>query len=833
MTTKSQMSANRWNAGFTLVETVLVVAVVVILTAVAFVNVIQMRVTIRQKEMDETAKAIYFAAQNHLTAADDMGLVKNMDAIATARGAAITGNWDSGSATTTYFFGYNPTVPVSSVNNPVNSAGSVLGLMLPAGAIDEHVRMSGSYVIRYDYDSCRILDVYFSDSPSQFYVGEGADSEHPIEAGTVATLLNKYRGEEGKNARRSYNGVFGNVIGYFNGDDATGSDRSTVEPALVRVTNGDQLKVFVKDPNRLTLAEKGAVDYHVNLLIVGKSSGAQMWFDLNDSTAYPISLVENNDNDNNKEVVYEVVLDDVVKTKSDGTLDENGRFRNLSYYVGANEDVYKTDSIYQFTPGEDLQIYVESFYRKAVSNVARSIVYTTNSLFANGSKEKEDSSGKVFSARIASMRHLINLEGTMDVGSGLAGVKEDHTPYRYESIEATQLTDLSWSKFTHNTGYETSEEVEGATVYTPKPLTPVAPILKVDYDGQGKAISDVIVNTTTGDAGLFSTLQQSSEVKDLVLANFDITSANGSAGMLVGSIPKAATAAVKGVKLNNVLAYDGDKAGNKSTVTGATAAGGLVGKFEGEGSRDSSAITGCAAAVVVKATGANGVAGGLVGTVADATIADSYAGGHTTEGKFVVDAPNVSATGANGIAGGLVGSQSNTAVSTSYSTCSAQGHQAGGFVGTSTGSSIQNCYAMGLVTDNGESADTDDSTVSTLGAFAASFAGQKDSKGLEGNLYYAVINNTMQSVPNTVDGKPVAMEGVGKIDETAATYDAFYQGTATAYPYDEALITTYGGKYPYKTVKQLRDPVPDADADQGTHYGDWPSPETLVYNTKS
>ena len=95
------------------------------------------------------------------------------------------------------------------------------------------------------------------------------------------------------------------------------------------------------------------------------------------------------------------------------------------------------------------------------------------------------------------------------------------------------------------------------------------------------------------------------------------------------------------------------------------------------------------------------------------------------------------------------------------------------------------------------------------------------------------------------------------IDATATTYDNFVGSGAsdteadrrwrTAYSYDDKLKVYYQGKYNLKTVNQIKalrghniDPEAEVREAVGTdpgdfvlhHYGDWPAPETWVFNTK-
>jgi prepilin-type N-terminal cleavage/methylation domain-containing protein len=70
------MKRNRKNAGFSMGELLVVVAILVILMGLGFVALIQYQRTLKQLELDGIAKEIFVAAQNHLTMADSQGLLE-------------------------------------------------------------------------------------------------------------------------------------------------------------------------------------------------------------------------------------------------------------------------------------------------------------------------------------------------------------------------------------------------------------------------------------------------------------------------------------------------------------------------------------------------------------------------------------------------------------------------------------------------------------------------------------------------------------------------------------------------------------------------------------
>jgi hypothetical protein len=353
----------------------------------------------------------------------------------------------------------------------------------------------------------------------------------------------------------------------------------------------------------------------------------------------------------------------------------------------------------------------------------------------------------------------------------------------------------------------------------------VSPDHAIEYDGQNHSVSNVKVNFADS-AGMFGTLPAGSSVSNLELIDFDITATSGNAGALVGKIDGTTESKVT---VTNVLAYN-TTTGTDATVTASGSAGGLI------GSMNDGTVEKCAAALVV--TGAD--AGGLIGSAASGEVKESYAAGHTTEGKYTGTKAddgtfrNYNVT-ASGKAGGLIGDAGTTTISDSYSTCSAAGATAGGFVGTGTGK-MTNCYCTGLV----------DGT--TKGAFGASDV------DAENCLYFEIINEipkdndkskgyeylTPLPKAGTSEEEDGTHSGIKPFDETAATYEAFCGGKAAwddAKPYDtgdKGLDKIYGNQFNLLTIAQISQTTKEKTDEEpkflSTHYGDWPAPEEFVFN---
>ena len=64
------------NRGFTLLETLLVVAIIAVLLGLSIIGVIAIQKELRQRELDSKAEVIYMAAQNRLMELKASGMVR-------------------------------------------------------------------------------------------------------------------------------------------------------------------------------------------------------------------------------------------------------------------------------------------------------------------------------------------------------------------------------------------------------------------------------------------------------------------------------------------------------------------------------------------------------------------------------------------------------------------------------------------------------------------------------------------------------------------------------------------------------------------------------------
>ncbi len=757
------MSKIRKNRGFTLAEVLIVAALVVVLSGVAFIAVWNHLRSMAQLERDTIAKVIYVAAQNHLTTAKSQGYFSLETSEYGMPGTSEEDQDPKSGKIVSYYL----IAPSDS-----DRYQSVFGLMLPFGAVDETVLAGGTYVIRYQPTTASILDVFYSTNSGRFALTSGfSDDDYD-------KLMSDYYGEGNKNARRSYEDSDA-VIGWYGGENAVAVGERLNVPSI-EIINAERLQVKVTDNN------SGITYASLKLIIEGVESTAKK--------AFALSVGED-DRVSKSGTTYTITLDEITNSSSG--------FHFCELEADTADKPFK--------PGENIRVYAVSYSNSALTNIARSIESTTNSLFGYDPKADPET------AQISNIRHLENLDYRISHVAVEAGSKK----------KAEQTTDLIWKKKDSvdsglnpdgfvdiagrgtglNAGIIQIHPVEGGTI-SENCFFPVCAGISesahfIEYDGNNHSISNVTVNYS-GDAGIFGTLNGSSVSNLLVLdSTMTSSSSSGNAGGLIGSM--------SGTTVEQCAA-------NSTVSSGSGAAGGLIGSASG-----SSSITAC-----------------YSGGHTDGTNASYYTGGtvqYGSDGKPLNGIYNVEA--ASGTAGGLIGAAEDTTVDYCYSTCSAKGTTAGGFVGNARAAvSVSHSYATGLV--SGTSAE---------GAFAGSYTGNASDC-----LYYEIINERKDGQKGFTYVAPVggkeSFTGIAALDATAQTYNDFSLPSddasyawQPAVPIDTALQMYYMDEdgeavYNLKTVAQLGAAL-EVDNDGNvisivnTHYGDWPAPEIFVINSSS
>ena len=449
MVQKMQKIKNR--RGMTMAEVLIVVAIIGVLAGVSFIAVMNYLRSMAQLERDGIAKEIFVAAQNNLTAAKGEGYLGIGGEGGTGYGTPGTLTDDADNDV--YYYVVNAGVITG-------SGDEIFPLMLPFGAIDETVRMGGSYLIRYQRSSGLVLDVFYTTTKASH-----ARFNHTLTVEEYKDLM-RVTGSEKKSDRRTYTDK--SVIGWYGGTDAEELASITLEPPVIEVVNAEKLYVNVTDPNA---GKEGAA---LRLIITGTLSGVSHYINVTDPT-------------------QPVVLDDITTA--------GGHFAERSFDdmpIGTTEN--------GFIPGEDIVIKAVAYSTSALANISYSAEKTTNSLY--GSVSDSDGDGVPDTAGIGNIRHLENLDRTVSkLGANDTAVLDEKR--KINIAAAVQTDDLSWKSFAAAIGGETVQihQCDDRTGTKAGCFFPVSPDYLLAYDGQNHSISDIKIDHA-GDAGLFGEITE-------------------------------------------------------------------------------------------------------------------------------------------------------------------------------------------------------------------------------------------------------------------------------------------------------------------------------------
>ena len=701
--------------GFTLAEVLVTVAIILILAGVTFVSVAQYQKNLRLMEMDGTAKEIFIAAQNHLSVAQASGDLDRLaeDAkqpgsttastigtkLASTAASAYAGNADG----EYYYVIHN--VTSSSESCTPSGSDTILGMMLPFGALDETVATGGNYAIVYELKSASVVAILYSGAGNASF---GNAAVINLDADDVSKINEIYND---KSKRKSYQkGAVTAIVGCYTGTAGSAAiPTETLEAPKLEVKNENKLHVIVreaKNTDKITLVITGEQSGTTARRFLNRDAGAGDGYERGTGT-------------------FDVTLDDIT---GDGTY----RFSQLIHEGRFTPDVDGSD----FIPGENITISAIASSSTALATPKESAKYTVSSLF-DDVNETTNSTGdtKVY---IKNLRHLENLGANVSDFTAALGKDTTSGHYNVVNITAVQKNDITMFSFNGLRG-ETYNNIYGSGTFT---STYIAANVDypLSYDGGYHEIYDLTIagyhkDNVEANAGIFGTVTNALSVKNLVLRNDKIPyeSSSANAGMLLGKTSADLT-------VDGVLAYyhedtyDETKDSSEE-VAASQNAGGLIG-LVADGTLK---VKNSVAAVYVKGGSA---AGGLIGSVdgadAGSTIVQSYAGGHTRDGAYsttdattnkpVLDGSgryNVQAIQASGYAGGFIGvTTDHVTMNAVYSTASVYASSGDANSNAFAGSGVpnikktsdgkKNYYAIG--THNGKDADGEDIEKAQLSA---------------------------------------------------------------------------------------------------------------------
>ena len=155
------------NRGFTLLETLLVVAIIAVLLGLSIIGVIAIQKELRQRELDSKAEVIYMAAQNRLMELKASGRAEfyspdNLNDVHQL-GLIPLDSEDENRTEESLFY----------VTSSMTGSGelSTAAVILPESRIEKEIR-DNSWVIEYDPASGSVYGVFYSEDDMDYTPGD-------------------------------------------------------------------------------------------------------------------------------------------------------------------------------------------------------------------------------------------------------------------------------------------------------------------------------------------------------------------------------------------------------------------------------------------------------------------------------------------------------------------------------------------------------------------------------------------------------------------------------------------------------------------------------------
>lgn len=596
------------NKGFTLLETLLVVAILVILLCLAMVGVARWRDYLKITELDNAARAIYMAAENRVVLLRNNGTAASL--LSSLSEETVTSG-EGVNSTTTYL-----RVLSSAATGEAKTA---LNELLPEGVIDPALR-DGNFYILYDKNTYHVFEVFYA---------EGKLYETDLTEEQLKTMLGVIRGGNRSKRVNDYrNKAVASLVGHYAGGLAGGPDPNQLPTPGVEVliANGEELTLTVKYTMPTGLPSGVTVNREPSVTLKYEGEVVELWESgrkkvVKDITSLPAG----------ETAEYTWVLDSLdYKTK-----DASGNSITVSQpFKGLFDSTNMPDALGgDFTVTASLKLsaagYTESsYYAKG----------TDNSLFGTDTHDGE-------TAYIVNLRHLQNLDNPT---SGAA-----------RKSTAVQLKDIDASTVWNNAGEKLNEKYEFKPIQNWDLLCYRDSRTKDEGEGRVSLVSVPYsiknLNVTkdgTGYKGLFSGVNNGFKFQNVRIVDSNVAG-NVYAGAFAGTAPDTSffncwvvNSSVESVSEAGGLAgywwgsikFDNCRIENLNVKSTSESAGGLAGGGPG------AEFTQCNAQDIEITAQKN--AGGLTG----------YHNGSAEYNDCHVNKAAVKSEGADTSAGGLVGS---------------------------------------------------------------------------------------------------------------------------------------------------------------------------------
>ncbi len=199
-------SGRKGKKGFTMLEIVLVVGVLMIALAIAVPAIVRISRNLKIAKLDDIAREIYTSAQSRSISLSIGGQLSQVG------GNEVRSRTRSASP---------ETVKYKYVYKSGSGAADGTGMLLPLGSIEEGVRQN-YYIIEYNPVTAMIVGVYYWENESNDFLSEGYETIDP----------------EDRRARMTYTG---GMVGYYGGDDVERPPIEEARPVDAELVNREEL----------------------------------------------------------------------------------------------------------------------------------------------------------------------------------------------------------------------------------------------------------------------------------------------------------------------------------------------------------------------------------------------------------------------------------------------------------------------------------------------------------------------------------------------------------------------------------------------------------------
>lgn len=646
-----RFSGKKEKKGFTTVELMVVVVILVIAMGIVVPGLVRLYRNLKIAKLDDIAREIYTSAQSRTISLSVGGQLAQIE----SNEAQVVSDTPVRSAT-----------GVKYVYKSGDGSASGTEMILPLGSIEEVVRQN-YYIIEYNPITGMVNGVYYWENEGNDFMSGGYGKINP----------------ESRDARMNYKG---GMVGFYGGDDVerdgyaseVTADLVNGEELYLKIMQGRDGANILKGTITVTLTD---LDKDVSREIAsfrnesGPINGGNLSYNFNEVSAKGVVSYAPH---------YKLTLD---------SLHSKLRFSEICP-EGADGS---------FHPGCNLKVTVA--FREEGKRLQEES-FLTNSLFASVEGDY-DPSGLLASrtAYISCGRHLENL-GLLWVYQGKATLTAKDLADTLNGVgKAVQTADIDW--------HRSLEAIGGNPAVSPVSFKPIVNGNLTAFDGGGNKIShmDIFGNvrsellkgyTGSGNIGIgmFSRFDgdtlQNVNLLDCTVRDLAFNGSGLDVGLLAGTIDRVDSTCV--VSDCHAYAEDHSKGTFSCSINvpeNTTSTGGLFGFIRG------TQMTKCSASLTEIAGNAS-YAGGLAGRIATGgagfTVSQCYAdtgiwSGSAEDGNWL---KGISGKVIGGLVGRIEGSNAFT-MENSYAVGWASAGNAHGLVGTSSNTSgacaVRYCYA--------------------------------------------------------------------------------------------------------------------------------------------